>query len=132
MKLGPPGRGSGREPDVVFIAKQHEDRILPGRLEGPADLVVEVVSRDSRRRDRVDKFREYAAYGVREYWTIERATRRAEFFGLGADGQYEPLPVDDGVFRTRVLRGFRLRIDWHWQDPTPDLEALRELSLLRA
>ena len=114
MKLGPVGRGPGREPDLVFVTGEHGERILPDRLEGPADLVVEVGSRTSRRRDRVDKFREYEAAGVREYWLIEREGMRAEFFGWNADGRYEALPVEDGVFRSRVLPGFWLRIEWLW------------------
>jgi Uma2 family endonuclease len=130
MKLGPARGGSGREPDLVFVAGEHEHRILPGRLEGPADLVVEVVSPTSRQRDRVDKFREYEAAGVGEYWLIERDRKQADFFGLGPDGRYQALLVQDGIFRSRVLPGFWLRIEWLWQDPTPELQALRELGLL--
>src|SRR5260370_20113085 len=37
-------RPSGREPDIVFIAKHHLDRLKRTFLDGPADLVVEIVS----------------------------------------------------------------------------------------
>lgn len=49
---------SGREPDLMFVAAAHHARITPTYLEGPPDLVVEIVSAESARRDRVEKRRE--------------------------------------------------------------------------
>jgi Uma2 family endonuclease len=59
--------GSSREPDLLF-ARENLERLTGDRLSGPADLVVEIISEDSVRRDRDDKFREYAEAGVREYY----------------------------------------------------------------
>ncbi|HXT36250.1 MAG TPA: Uma2 family endonuclease, partial [Chloroflexota bacterium] len=50
---------SGREPDVLFVARAHQDRVKTTRIEGPADLVVEVVSPESRGRDRGDPMSEF-------------------------------------------------------------------------
>ena len=61
----------GRQPDVLFIAKQHLPRLTAQRLDGPADLVIELVSADSVERDYKEKYKEYAAAGVREYWIVE-------------------------------------------------------------
>jgi Uma2 family endonuclease len=124
---------SGREPDLIVVKQEHADRLLRSRLDGPADLVVEVVSPDSWRRDRVDKFEEYAAAGVAEYWLLDPDRRRADFYGLGQDRRYQPLPVDAaGIVHSAVLPGLWLRVDWLWQAPLPDLEAVRELGLLDA
>ncbi|HSF32032.1 MAG TPA: Uma2 family endonuclease [Candidatus Tectomicrobia bacterium] len=57
MKIGPDL--PGREPDILFIAREHLDWLKNTYLDGPADLVVEVTSRDSRARDRGEKFYEY-------------------------------------------------------------------------
>ncbi len=46
----------GREPDVLFLATEHLDRLQATYLDGPADLVVEVTSPESAGRDRGDKF----------------------------------------------------------------------------
>src|SRR5215203_1333853 len=48
--------GPAREPDLLFVAQAHLDRITPNRLIGPADLVIEIISDESVARDRVDKF----------------------------------------------------------------------------
>ncbi len=119
FQMKTPARQAGREPDVLFLAERHRGRLRKNYLDGPADLAVEIVSPDSVIRDRVEKYREYEVGGVCEYWLIDPDQRQAEFFGLGADGRYRPLPVDrEGVFRSAVLDGLWLKTDWLWQRPT--------------
>lgn len=38
---------SGREPDLLFLAHEHLDRRKPTYLDGPADVVVEILSPES-------------------------------------------------------------------------------------
>jgi Uma2 family endonuclease len=132
-----PARPSGREPDVLFVAKQHADRVRSTWIDGPADLVVEIVSPESAARDWETKRAEYAAAGIPEYWVLDRDRQDAAFFQLGADGRYTRAAVGtdgtdgtDGVYHSKVLPGFWLRVEWLWQFPTPDLEAAQELGLL--
>jgi Uma2 family endonuclease len=120
MKTGP--RLPGREPDVIFIAREHLNRLKENYLDGPADLVVEVVSPDSRRRDREEKLREYEEGGVREYWLIDKPRKQAEFYQPGDDGRYKLAAVDDdGVYRSAVLNGLWIEVEWLWQEPLPKL-----------
>jgi Uma2 family endonuclease len=129
MKTGPDL--PGRSPDVLFIANEHLDRVKINHLEGPADLAVEIISPDSRRRDRVTKRKEYAKGGVREYWIIDPQNRQAEFLRLNEDGAYEPIPLNDGVFQSQVLEGFWLRVNWLWNEPRPSLiDILKEWKLI--
>jgi Uma2 family endonuclease len=123
------GRPSGRAPDIMFVANQHMDRLHHTYFEGPADLVVEVVSPDSEVRDRFDKLREYQDAGIPEYWLIDEPRHEALFFVLGEDGKYLTAPVrEDGIYASTVLSGLRLRVDWLWRDPLPTLdEALADL-----
>jgi Uma2 family endonuclease len=110
----------GREPDILFIAHDHLDRLKNTYVDGPADLVVEIISPDSRARDRGEKFYEYEQGGVGEYWLIDPLRRQAEWYRLGEDGIFRPLPVgDDGIFRSTVLAGLWLHVEWLWQDPLP-------------
>jgi Uma2 family endonuclease len=122
---------NGREPDLLFVAEEHHDRLRATFLAGPADLVIEIVSPESRTRDRVDKFYEYERGGIAEYWLIDPDTRRAEFFRVAASGRYEPALLDsDGIYRAAAVPGFWLRVAWLWQEPLPPLlDVLRELGL---
>src|SRR5437016_1200797 len=54
----------GRAPDGFFVAKENLGRVKRLNLEGPADLVVEIISPGSRATDRGDKFYEYEQGGV--------------------------------------------------------------------
>lgn len=127
MKLAAARRG--REPDLLFVSREKNYLIERTFLNGAADLVVEVVSPESVGRDRGEKFVEYEAAGVREYWLIDYERRRAEFYELADDGLYR-LAQTDGVFRSRVIEGFFVREDWFWQENLPTIEALREIGIL--
>jgi len=118
MKTGPDL--PGRAPDVMFIAKKNLRRIRKMYLDGPADVVVEVISPKTRSIDRGDKFYEYERGGVREYWLLDPERRQAEFYILGRDRIYRPAIVgDDGVFRSTVLKGLWLNVAWLWKSPRP-------------
>ena len=129
MWLAGPNRG--REPDILFVAEERRDLVKDTILDGPADLVVEIVSRDSVGRDRGEKFVEYEEAGVREYWVIDPLREQAEFYRL-EDGRYRLTPLDaGGWYASTAVEGFRLRPDWLWRDPLPKvLDAARELGLV--
>lgn len=126
---------SVREPDLLFLSTEHSARRTEKLLAGPADLVVEIVSDDSVRRDRDEKYHEYAAAGVREYWVIDPrdGRRRADFFRLVAEGRYELFATeDDARVESSVLAGFWLNPAWLWEaeerDPLLTLMEIRGLS----
>ena len=62
--------GKFREPDVLFMKAEHADRRHNDYWDG-ADLVMEVVSDDDRRRDLETKRQEYAWAGIPEYWIVD-------------------------------------------------------------
>lgn len=126
MKTGP--ELPGREPDVLFLSNEHLDRIQQTYVEGPADLVIEVISPDSRARDRGDKYYEYEQGGVQEYWLIDPLRKRGEFYVLGDDGIYQPSALESGhIFRSTVLPGCWIDTGWLWQERPPYL-----MSILKA
>jgi len=118
---------SGREPDLLFVAREHLNRLQETHLDGPADVAVEILSPESAGRDRGEKFYEYEAGGVREYWVIDPDRRWAEFYRLGEEGRYRVVFAgEEGAFHSEVLPGFWLRVEWLWQEPLPS--ALRTLA----
>jgi len=130
MRTGP--NLPSRQPDILFVANEHRSRLKRVYLDGPADLVIEIVSPDSRGRDRGDKYGEYEEGGVPEYWLLDQPRRQAEFYQLGEDGRYLLLPIgEDGIYRSRALPGFWVKVEWLWQDPLPEVpDVLREIGLI--
>jgi len=98
--------GKIREPDILFVANEHSDRIAE-QAYGPPDLTVEVLSPSTRRTDRLEKMVEYARAGVREYWIMDPHGRTVEVFIL-REGAYELLGKrEEGEeARSEVLAGF--------------------------
>lgn len=118
MKIGPDF--PGRAPDILYVAQENLHRLKPNLLEGPADLVVEIVSPGTRGIDRGDKHFEYERGGVREYWLLDPERTLAEFHRLGTDSRYHlAAPDAQNRFFSDVLPGFWLHVDWLWQDPLP-------------
>lgn len=114
---------SSREPDVLVVLNEHLDRLDGKRLNGPADLAIEIVSPDSVSRDKRDKFAEYATVGVSEYWIIDPRLGRYSFQALRLtdDHVFEPIPTDhDGRIPSSVIADLRIDPNWIEQDPLPD------------
>lgn len=130
MKLVP--ARSGREPDILFIAQEHVHRLKHTYLDGPADLAIEVVSPESRLRDRGEKFAEYEVSGIPEYWIFDPDEQRSDYYLLASDGRYErKRPDNQGIYRSAVVPGFWLKEEWLWRDPLPKaLAVLHELGIL--
>lgn len=76
------------KPDLCVVLKSNE-KILDGRKNicGAPDMVVEVLSYSTRKRDRTVKKDTYEAHGVREYWIIDPWARSVEIYLL-RDGKY--------------------------------------------
>ncbi|MEJ5309926.1 MAG: Uma2 family endonuclease [Anaerolineae bacterium] len=110
---------NGREPDLLFVKQEHLDRLKPTHLDGPADLVIEIVSPESVGRDRGEKFYEYAQGGIPEYWLIDPQRQQAEFYELQADYYTLRFSGHAGRYDALTIPGFWLDIAWLWQTPLP-------------
>lgn len=56
-------------PDIFVVCDTSKRR--DGRIYGAPDLVIEILSPSSRRRDMIRKFNLYLQAGVREYWIVD-------------------------------------------------------------
>ena len=65
------------QPDLLYISKPRR-HIFKQRVEGPPDLVIEIISGTSRR-DRVAKLDLYGRYDVSEYWIVDPQAQHIEF-----------------------------------------------------
>ncbi|MCP5095782.1 MAG: Uma2 family endonuclease, partial [Chloroflexi bacterium] len=124
--------GYGPEPDIIFIKHENVGRLQDTFLDGPADLVVEVVSPESVGRDRGKKFVAYEAAGIPEYWLIDHERQQAEFYLLDENGRYQHQRLDEnGRYLSTTFSEFWLQVDWLWQNPLPSvIGVLQQLGVL--
>ncbi|MCP5052057.1 MAG: Uma2 family endonuclease [bacterium] len=86
--------GKEKEEDISDIVQPDISLVCdPGKLDekgclGAPDLIVEILSPSSNRRDRLEKFNLYEAAGVKEYWLVLPPDKIVEVFTLGKDGKY--------------------------------------------
>ena len=100
------------QPDVVFISNENLKNIKDGRLFGPPDLAVEIVSPTSYVRDRYEKFALYERYSVKEYWLVYPKLKAIEVWCL-KDGKYvlHTVAVGSGEVESCVLKGLKVKVE---------------------
>ncbi|MGC8489649.1 MAG: Uma2 family endonuclease [Clostridia bacterium] len=84
------------QPDLLFIAKERLSIITAENVQGAPDLVVEIISEGSRKRDAITKRHIYERHGVRFYWLGDPEEETVRVFEL-KDGAYgEPTTLRAG------------------------------------
>ena len=83
------------EPDIVFVSKSRQHLYSDRGIEGPPDLVIEILSPSTAARDRGIKLDRYRLFGVPEYWIVDPDARRIEVWDI-AGGASEPAIYAEG------------------------------------
>lgn len=122
-------RAIRRIPDIAFISQANLTSLFTTYFEGAPDLVIEIVSPDSVARDWRDKFLEYEAAGVLEYWIIDPISQTVEVSVRDTSGKLKKIDLaTDGALHSATIPGFWLKIEWFWIpdfiDPDVHLRAL--------
>ena len=74
------------EPDLIFLSNERRDRVTEANIQGAPDLVVEVLSDSTRRRDEITKRHLYERRGVREYWLVDPELQTVKGWRAGGRG----------------------------------------------
>jgi Uma2 family endonuclease len=93
------------QPDVMFVSRDRS-AILNDFVEGPPDLVVEVISEGSRQYDRVSKLEWYRSYHVREYWVIDPEAQEIEVIRLDTEPLQRQTYRRNDAVRSALLPDF--------------------------
>jgi Uma2 family endonuclease len=112
--LLPDGIASPVQPDVLFFLAGNEPRSGDKNFQGVPDLVVEVESPSTSKRDQTIKLDAYREAGVPEYWRVEPRSRAVTVLALSED---RTRYVERGRFgagetvRSAVLPGLAIPVD---------------------
>jgi Uma2 family endonuclease len=110
----------GRKPDLSVFFPGRPTLPRRGPVTIPPDIAVEIVSPGAadRRRDRIAKLADYAAFGVRFYWMLDPTARTFEILELSADGRYlHALGASEGkLLEVPGCAGLALDLDELWRE----------------
>ncbi len=98
------------QPDIIFISKDRLGIIGEKAIMGSPDLVVEIISPGTVRRDTVVKKEIYERFGVKEYWIVYPEERAVEVWVLSDKGKYDLFSVaeGEGKVKSKVLEGLEI------------------------
>ncbi len=97
------------QPDIVYLSDLSK---VKDKIYGAPDLVVEVVSPSTFKRDLTDKMKLYERHGVKEYWLVFPLEKTIMVYELTEKG-YELLSsaTERGKVQSKVLEGFELEVE---------------------
>jgi Uma2 family endonuclease len=97
------------EPDLLFIAGDQPEILTAQNVQGPPALVIEVLSKSTRKRDAQTKRRLFERTGVREYWLVDPELDTVQVFRPSPDGRLarvaELTAEDDDHLASPLLPG---------------------------
>lgn len=76
------------QPDIIFVSHENKRIITKDNIKGAPDLIIEVLSPSTFKRDIGIKKKLYARHGVREYWVVDPERETVEVFLL-RDKEFE-------------------------------------------
>lgn len=74
------------EPDLLFVSADRAAIITEQNVQGPPDLVVEILSSGTRKVDEIVKRKLYERYKVREYWIVDPELETVKIYRLTDQG----------------------------------------------
>jgi Uma2 family endonuclease len=75
------------EPDLLYLSRERAASVsVPEHIRGVPELVVEIASKSTRKRDQTIKRALYERAGVSEYWTVDPDSEVVRVYCNSADG----------------------------------------------
>ncbi|GLU57181.1 Uma2 family endonuclease [Dyadobacter frigoris] len=99
------------EPDICFFRKEKSLNFTEDQTLFPApDLVIEILSDSTEKRDRGVKFKDYQSHKIEEYWIIDPENQTLEQYHLKGDVYDLVLKSSQGLVTSFVVEGFQIPV----------------------
>ncbi len=101
------------QPDLLFVSNDKLSIITEKRVVGSPDLVIEILSPNTRNLDLTIKYRVYEEKGVLEYWIVDPKMKTFSFYEL-IHKKFQEISVQN-TYSSKVLKPFTLQPNDFWQ-----------------
>lgn len=93
------------QPDLIFISKENLRIISTRGIEGPPDIVIEILSPSNVFSDRNTKKKAYQSFGVKEYWIVDPGNKTLEIYLSNQKNPDVPhvYIVEEGEVKSTIL-----------------------------
>lgn len=102
------------QPDVVVVTSDRASIIGENNIHGAPNLLVEVLSNSTRRRDEILKRRLYEQHGVDEYWVVDPELELVKLYRLSGTTYQRVAEISTetgGTLTTPLLPGLAIDIN---------------------
>ncbi len=100
------------QPDIIYISKENTGIIREKKIEGPPDLVIEILSPSTAYYDMKHKKKVYERTGVKEYWLVDPMEKSVEIYENTDKGfVLTERKVVKGKVASKLLKGFSLNTE---------------------
>lgn len=101
------------QPDLIYVSRERSS-VLRQRIRGAPDLVVEILSPSTARRDLGEKLRLYAESDIGEYWIVDPGAKTFEFLVNDA-GAFRVRLAEAETYRSEAVPGLELDLEAFWR-----------------
>jgi len=106
------------EPDLLVVRRERTGLLGRQRLEGPADLVVEILSDHDSHLVHKEKLPRYREAAIAEIWIVDPKRKEVLVDRLGPAGR-EARTISEGRLESAVVPGFWIDVGWLWHEELP-------------
>ena len=101
------------QPDLLFVSTARASIVTEDNIHGAPDIVVEIISETTRKKDEVTKRKLYERFGVQEYWVVDPELETIKIFRRARQGYAHAVELSKeagDILTTKLLAGFDLAL----------------------
>jgi Uma2 family endonuclease len=104
------------QPDILVVCDK--SKLSKGSVDGPPDLVIEILSPSNTQKQMFLKFESYLNAGVREYWVLDPEEKKVQVHVLREGRYISSVYKKDAAVPVSVLPPFNLDLKSLWEPGT--------------
>ncbi len=99
------------QPDLAYVSAENKSVITNRGIEGPIEIVVEIISPSNSYTDRNQKKSSYLKFGIKEYWIVDPGNKSIEIYSPQSGGE---VPIvflsEEGLVASPLIKELKFEL----------------------